>query len=108
MFPNFLLTPHPDFVLYHRLRPVGVGETLLDCHWLLRPGAAEDPVLRKRLDSAIEFWDKTNREDWAVCEQMQLGTKSRRFTRGTYSGQEDVLAALDKEFLKALGHPPRD
>ena len=69
----------------------------------LSPEGIADPERRKRLDSAIEFWDITNREDWKVCEQMQQGTRSRRFDRGLYSAQEDVLAALDKEFLKALG-----
>ena len=53
--------------------------------------------------SSIEFWDITNREDWGVCEAMQKGTRSRRFSRGVYSGQEDILAALDKEFQKAIG-----
>jgi hypothetical protein len=39
-----------------------------------------------------------------VCEQMQVGTKSKRFTRGYYSGREDILYQLDQEVLKALGH----
>ena len=54
-------------------------------------------------NSAVDFWDLTNRQDWQVCEQMQRGTKSKRFTRGYYSGREDVLLQLDKELLKALG-----
>jgi hypothetical protein len=35
---------------------------------------------------------------------MQIGTKSKRFIRGYYSGREDVLYQLDRELLKALGH----
>ncbi len=53
---------------------------------------------------AIEFWDMTNRQDWEVCEQMQLGLQSKRFDRGLYAPLEDILFALDKEILKALGH----
>jgi Rieske 2Fe-2S family protein len=104
VFPNALLTPHPDFVMFHRVTPLGVGRTRLDCHWLSSPETIANPAERKRLDSAIEFWDITNREDWTVCEQMQQGTKSRRFDRGVYAASEDVLAQLDKEFLRALGH----
>ena len=60
--------------------------------------------MMQRFQSAIEFWDMTNRQDWQVCEQMQQGLKSHRFKRGRYSGQEDILYALDKEVLRALGH----
>jgi hypothetical protein len=35
---------------------------------------------------------------------MQLGVRSRRFRRGRYAQQEDILYALDQEVLKALGH----
>lgn len=104
VFPNLLLTPHPDFVLFHQITPLGPGKIINDCYWLFRPEILNDPKARKGIDSAIEFWDLTNRQDWKVCEQMQKGTKSKRFTRGYYSGREDVLRQLDLELLKALGH----
>lgn len=104
VFPNLLLTPHPDFVLFHHITPHGPGKITNDCYWLFRPEIINDPNAREGIDSAIEFWDLTNRQDWKVCEQMQKGTKSKRFTRGYYSGREDVLRQLDLELLKALGH----
>ena len=45
-----------------------------------------------------------NRQDWQVCEQMQLGLKSHRFGTGRYSPMEDIPYALDQEVLRALGH----
>jgi hypothetical protein len=45
-----------------------------------------------------------NRQDWAVCEQIQLGMQSQRFKRGLYAPAEDILFALDQEILQALGH----
>ena len=104
VFPNLLLSPHPDFVLYHRIRTLGVNQIQNDCFFLLHPDVIGEPELMKRFQSAVEFWDMTNRQDWHVCEQMQLGLTSRRFERGRYSPQEDILWALDKEVLKALGH----
>ena len=103
VYPNLLLSPHPDFVLYHLIRSVNVGEITNDCFFLLHPDVMNDAVKMERFQSAIEFWDMTNRQDWAVCEQMQLGTRSIRFKRGRYAPQEDILYALDKELLKALG-----
>ena len=104
IFPNLLLSPHPDFVMYHRIRPLGYDKIQNDCHFLLHPEVIADPVKMERFQSAIEFWDMTNLQDWAVCEQMQMGLRSRRFTRGRYAEQEDILYALDQEVLKALGH----
>jgi hypothetical protein len=45
-----------------------------------------------RFKSAIDFWDLTNRQDWTVCEQMQL-----RFERGLYAPSEDILFALTRK-----------
>ncbi len=108
VFPNLLLTPHPDFVLYHHITPMGTGKIINDCYWLFRPEVIADPGAQAGIKSAIEFWDITNRQDWQVCEQMQVGTMSKRFDRGYYSGREDILLQLDKEVLKALGHPPNE
>ena len=38
----------------------------------------------------------TNRQDWHVCEQMQLGLKSRAYRPGPYSPREDLLFAFDR------------
>jgi glycine betaine catabolism A len=84
---------------------MGTGKIINDCYWLFRPEVIADPGAQVGIKSAIEFWDTTNRQDWQVCEQMQIGTSSQRFDRGYYSGREDILLQLDREVLKALGHP---
>lgn len=102
VYPSLLLSLHPDFVMYHVIRSMGVGDITNDCYFLLHPDVIRDAEKMERFKSATEFWDMTNREDWAVCEQMQLGTSSHRFERGRYAPSEDILHALDKEVLKAL------
>ena len=37
---------------------------------------------------AIEFWDRTNRQDWYVCELAQKGAGSRGYSAGRYSLEE--------------------
>ena len=108
VFPNMLLTPHPDFVLFHHITPLGPEKIINDCYWLFRPEIINDLKAQAGIKSAVEFWDLTNKQDWKVCEQMQTGTKSTRFTRGFYSGREDILYQLDLELLKALGHHNTD
>ncbi|MDX1408024.1 MAG: aromatic ring-hydroxylating dioxygenase subunit alpha [Saprospiraceae bacterium] len=104
IFPNLLLTPHPDFVLYHHVMPRGPNRIINTCHWLFSADVMNDVNHAARIESAVQFWDLTNRQDWAVCEQMQAGTKSRRYDRGVYTPSEDVLYALDKEYLRMMGH----
>ena len=104
IFPNLLFAPHPDFVICQRILPISVTRVQIDCCFLLEPTVIEDFALMERFESAVEFWNVTNKEDWQVCEQMQQGLMSRRFERGPYSGQEDILVALDREVLKSLGH----
>ena len=104
IYPNMLLTPHPDFVMYHHITPLGTDKIINDCYFLFAPEVINDPKAQAGIKSAVDFWDLTNKEDWQVCEQMQTGTRSKRFDRGHYSGREDVLHQLDKELLKALGH----
>ena len=37
VFPNMLLTPHPDYVLFHHISPNGPNKIINDCYWLFRP-----------------------------------------------------------------------
>ena len=116
----------PEFVyarlderLQHRIAKISDrGQLVLSCGfaewigWRLKK-FSDDPMLFNKIEAVyagIIDWrylstrKLPNRQDWKVCEQMQIGTKSKRFTRGYYSGTEDILHTLDKEVLKALGH----
>ena len=73
--PNLLLSLHPDYVMMHTLWPRGVGRTEIVCDWLFHPDALAEPGFDP--DDVVAFWDVTNRQDWHVCEQMQLGLTSR-------------------------------
>ena len=96
--PNLLLSLHPDYVMTHTLWPRGVDRTEIVCDWLFHPGAIArhdfDP------DDAFAFWDLTNRQDWHVCEQMQLGIKSRAYRPGPYSHREQLLHGFDRLILE--------
>ena len=48
------------------------------------------------------FWDRTNREDWHICERSQLGVAARAYRPGPYSPREGIAAAFDCEYMRAL------
>jgi phenylpropionate dioxygenase-like ring-hydroxylating dioxygenase large terminal subunit len=97
VFPNLFLTLLPDYVMWHTLWPLAVDRTRIVCEWLFAPElgaqAADGP------EDAVAFWDRTNRQDWHVCELAQAGVSSRAYTPGPYAVQESLLAAFDREYL---------
>jgi glycine betaine catabolism A len=102
IFPNMLLSLHPDYVMFHTLWPEAPDRTRIFCSWLFHPdtlsNSAYDP------EDGIAFWDMTNRQDWHICEQSQLGVQSRAYQPGPYSKRESLSVQFDREVLRALGH----
>ncbi|HEX5385830.1 MAG TPA: aromatic ring-hydroxylating dioxygenase subunit alpha [Gemmatimonadales bacterium] len=101
LFPNLLLSLHPDYVMYHAVWPEAPGRTRVVCEWLFAPETLGDA--RFSPDDAVEFWDQINRQDWHICERAQLGVQSRAYSPGPYSRREGLAAGVDREVLMALG-----
>jgi Rieske 2Fe-2S family protein len=100
IFPNMLLSLHPEYVMVHQLWPKSPERTLIVCDWFFHPDAFNRPDFKP--DDAIEFWDMTNKQDWHVCELSQQGIASRVYEPGPYSSRESIPAAWDREYLRHL------
>jgi Rieske 2Fe-2S family protein len=106
VYPNLLLSPHPDYVLTHTIWPLGPARSRVVCEWLFTPEAAAaegfDPA------DVVEFWDLTNRQDWELCERAQAGAASRGYRPGPYQSSEDCVHAFDRWYAEQLTpHLPR-
>jgi len=84
LLPNLLLSLHPDYVMTHRLEPVAADRTRVECRWYF-PDGHIDPSY------AVDFWDLTNRQDWAACESVQRGVASPHFRPGPLAPAEDAV-----------------
>jgi Rieske 2Fe-2S family protein len=84
LFPNLLISLHPDYVMTHRLTPLEPALTSIECAWYFVDDDA-DPSY------AVDFWDLTNRQDWAACESVQRGLASPHFTPGPFAPREDAV-----------------
>src|SRR6266436_4874812 len=93
IFPNMLLSLHPDYVMVHQLWPKSPQRTLIFCDWFFHPQAFAVGDRGFKPNDAIEFWDMTNRQDWHVCELSQQGIASRAYRLGPYSPRESIPAA---------------
>ena len=98
IYPNLLLSLHPDYMMVHRLWPQAVDRTKIICEWYFDP--AEMAKRSFVAEDAIEFWDATNREDWEISELSQQGISSRVYEPGPYSTREKLLAAFDRRVLE--------
>jgi Rieske 2Fe-2S family protein len=94
IFPNMLLSLHPDYMMVHTLWPLAPDRTINVCEWHFQPAEMARPGFDP--SDAVEFWDVTNRQDWHVCELSQAGIASRAYTPGPYSNREDLLYAFDR------------
>jgi Rieske 2Fe-2S family protein len=94
IYPNFLLTLHPDYMLTVTIWPQSPGETRLVSEWHFHPDEIARPGFVS--EDAIEFWDRTNREDWAISERSYRGISSRGYAPGPYSKRERQLWEFDQ------------
>jgi Rieske 2Fe-2S family protein len=107
LFPNTLLSLHPDYVMVHTLWPRAADRTEVVCEWFFAP----ETIAAESFDpsDAVEFWDRVNREDWHVCALTQRGMRSRSFVPGRYTTQEGDVHAFDvmvaERYLEALRRP---
>jgi Rieske 2Fe-2S family protein len=100
IFPNMLLSLHPEYVMVHQLWPQSPERTFILCDWFFHPDAFNRSDFKP--EDAIEFWDLTNRQDWHVCELSQQGIASRAYEPGPYSPRESIPAAWDREYLRQM------
>lgn len=101
IFPNMLLSLHPDYVLVHRVEREAPNRSKIICEWLFHPHATGKPDFDP--SDAIEFWNMTNKQDWEVSELSQKGVSSRAYQPGPYAELESMIAEWDRYYLSALG-----
>jgi Rieske 2Fe-2S family protein len=106
LFPNLLLSLHPDYVMTHLVEPLGPDLSHVVCTWYFPPEAAGQPGFDPSY--AVEFWDRTNRQDWAACESVQRGMASPHFQPGPLAPAEDAVYHVVTMIARAyLGERPR-
>jgi glycine betaine catabolism A len=101
LFPNMMLSIHPDYVNYYSVWPVSAKRSIVVTEWLQHPRTLAAGTFSPQ--GAIDFWDVTNRQDWHICELSQQGISSRAYRPGPFSPRESIPAAWDRAYLAAMG-----
>ena len=99
VLPNLLISLHPDYVMTHLLTPLSPDRTRIRCSWAFPADVAGaegfDPSY------ATDFWDLTNRQDWAACESVQRGMKAPGYEAGLLAPDEDGVYQFVSRIAKA-------
>jgi Rieske 2Fe-2S family protein len=101
LYPNLLLSPHPDYVMSHLVVPLSAERSRVICEWHFDPVT----VAAEGFDAsdAVEFWDRVNRQDWQLCEGVQRGAHSRGNAPGPYQSTEDCVQFFDRWYVRSMG-----
>lgn len=91
LWPNLIISVHPDYVLTHQAWPDGPDRSKVLCDLYVDA----DALGTVDVQGAVDFWDLTNRQDYHVVELQQQGTRSRSWVAGRYSNQEASVHAFD-------------
>ncbi|MFN8646478.1 MAG: aromatic ring-hydroxylating dioxygenase subunit alpha [Gemmatimonadales bacterium] len=104
LYPNFMLSLAAEHAAAFSLWPHEAGRTTVICDFLFHPAEMTRPGFDPM--DAVEFWDITNRQDWVICESVQRGMSSRKFTRGFYAPMESLSLDIRNYLVDRL--PPVD
>ena len=87
IYPNVMLSMSMDHGAATVLWPRAPDHTDIITDFLFHP----DEMAKSDFDpiDAVEFWDLVNKQDWAICENVQRGMNSRSFESGYYAPMED-------------------
>jgi Rieske 2Fe-2S family protein len=99
VFPLFLMSLQPDYLLTYRLAPRAANRTdvVFEIH------VHEESLARGvDLEDVFRFWDRTNAEDRRICELQQRGLESPQASPSFYAESEDGLHAFEAMLARAL------
>ncbi len=83
-----------------RLLPEAPDRTRIVCDFLFDPAEMARPGFDP--SDAVDFWDLINRQDWAICEEVQRGLASRVHAFGYYAPMEDMSLDIRRYVLERL------
>lgn len=69
----------PDHVILHRMFPLAVDRTVVECDWLYAPDVVASGA---DLSKSVELFHRVNEQDFAACERTQPAMGSRAYRQG--------------------------
>jgi Rieske 2Fe-2S family protein len=77
--PQVFINLVPDHVIFHRMYPMAVDRTIVECDWLYLPHVVDSG---KDVSRSVELFHRVNQQDFDACERTQPGMNSRAYAKG--------------------------
>lgn len=97
VFPNLFLDISPTSTVATWLQPRGPELTTVVSEYLFRPEVIDEPGFDP--SEVVEFNELVNAQDFAVCERVQKGVRSRAFAHGVYADKDAAPHAFNLRYL---------
>ncbi|HUI59649.1 MAG TPA: aromatic ring-hydroxylating dioxygenase subunit alpha [Steroidobacteraceae bacterium] len=101
IYPNLFISLACDHAAVFILQPRSAQRTDILCHFLFEPHELAKPDFDPA--DAVDFWDIVNRQDWAICESVQRGMRSRVHEFGYYAPMEDFNLDIRRYVRERIG-----
>ena len=97
LFPNMLLDITGTCIIATVMHPRSAGHTTVVSEYLFAPDAVADPAFDP--SEIVDFNELVGRQDYEVCEMVQRGVQSRRFTHGVLTEKDALIADTNARYL---------
>ncbi|MEV6318200.1 aromatic ring-hydroxylating dioxygenase subunit alpha [Streptomyces sp. NPDC051776] len=77
--PQVFINLVPDHVIFHRMFPLAVDRTVVECDWLYLKDVVDGG---RDISRSVELFDRVNRQDFDACERCQPAMSSRLYAKG--------------------------
>jgi len=101
VYPNLFVSLACDHAAIFLLFPRSAARTDVLCHFLFEAQELAKPDFDAA--DAVEFWDLVNRQDWNICESVQLGLTARVHDHGYYAPMEDFNLDIRRYVTTRIG-----
>lgn len=80
IYPHVFFAMASDYVFLFTLWPTRPNHTVTRGYWLFEDEVLQNPLYS--ISDAVDFWDKTNQQDWVASELVQKGNESKAYDNG--------------------------
>ncbi|MGC7101660.1 aromatic ring-hydroxylating oxygenase subunit alpha [Amycolatopsis lurida] len=77
--PQVFINLVPDHVIFHRMYPMAVDRTIVECDWLYPREVIDSGA---DLSRSVELFHRVNEQDFEACERCQPAMSSKAYAAG--------------------------
>ena len=101
MFPNAFVDVTGTSAIVTTMHPRGPDHTTVITEYMFAPTTIADPDFDP--SEIVEFSELVAGQDFDVCERVQRGVSSSRFTTGVLTPKDDLVIAFVDHYRAAIG-----